>query len=239
MPRRSRFVIPGQPHHVIARGHNKARTFYGRADYELYLGLLQEHLEPNECLLHAYALMPNHVHLMVTPRTHRGISDLMAVINQRFVQNINRHRGRCGSSWQGRFKSSVVDSKGYALTCQRYIDLNPVRAGIVLDAADYPWSSYRTLAFGEPSLLVVPHDVYLALGEDAPSRQALYRSICEAPLRQEELDLIRIAAAGNRPLGDREFLERMQLQYGIPAGRLQRGPRPVITAPEPESAIAL
>src|SRR4051812_49110882 len=123
MPRAARIVVPGWPHHVIQRGHNKADTFFTPGDRELYLGLLDEYVAKRGCDLHAYALMSNHVHLLVTPPEDHALAELMAAVNQRYVQSVNRRRSRCGSIWQGRFHSCVVDTDRYFLTCQRYIEL--------------------------------------------------------------------------------------------------------------------
>ena len=240
MPRRARLIVPEAPHHIIQRGHNKARVFYGREDYELYLGLLQEHAPESGCDLHAYVLMTNHVHLLLTPRARESFSRLMATVNQRYVQSVNRRKGRCGSSWQGRFRSCLVDTESYFLTCQRYIELNPVRAGMVRRPADYAWSSYSANALGLPCPMLTPHPCFLSLGELDEARRRRYRALFEAPITQDELDRIRLAAAGNRPLGDDAFLDRMEARFGIRVRRATRGPpqrRP--SAGEPRAANPL
>ena len=226
MPRAARVILPDFPHHIVQRGHNRQPTFHQPADYELYLGLLEQFAPASGCAVHAYVLMTNHVHLLVTPRARDSLAALMSPINQRFVQSVNRHRVRCGSSWQGRFRSCVVDTNSYFMTCQRYIELNPVRAGMVHGPEGYRWSSYAANAFGAPSTVVMPHECYLALGEDPAARRELYRGILGTPLRQDELDAIRSAAAGNRPLGDDAFLERLQRKFGLRVRRQRPGPKP-------------
>jgi len=207
MPRAARLIVPGEPHHVIQRGHNRAQTFFSAKDYQLYLGLLEQFAAARECAIHAFALMPNHLHLLLTPYSKDAISCLMATVNQRFVQSVNRRLLRCGSLWQGRFKTSLVDTRSYFLTCQRYFELNPVRARLVGRADEYPWTSFRSHATEESLSFLTPHDVYLRLGANGFDRRQVYRFLFEQPLTQEELDRIRVAAAGNRPLGDEEFLE--------------------------------
>ena len=234
MPRRARFILPGEPYHVIQRGHNRAQTFFSASDYRLYLGLLEEFAAARECALHAFSLMPNHVHLLLTPHSPQAISCLMATVNQRFVQSVNRRLSRCGSSWQGRFKTSLVDTRSYFLTCQRYIELNPVRARLVARADQYPWSSFRHHAMDESLSFLSPHDVYLKLGRNGLERRRIYQLLFEKPLTREELDRIRVAASGNRPLGDDEFLDRLQAEYGIRVKRARPGPAPAARR-EPET----
>lgn len=226
MPRTARFILPGEPHHVIQRGHNKAQTFFSAKDYELYLGLLEEHASANGCLVHAFVLMTNHVHLLLTPGCKDSISGLMATINQRFVQSVNRRLSRCGSSWQGRFKSSLVDTDSYFLTCQRYIELNPVRARIVPSPQDYPWSSFRHHALDETLGFLTDHEVFLSLGKTGAERRETYAALFATRLPAAQIDRIRIAAAGNRPLGDDFFLERLRIAHGIRVRRERPGPRP-------------
>ena len=226
MPRSRRFILPGQPYHVIQRGHNKSRTFYALRDYELYLGLLEEYAVETGTSVHAYVLMTNHVHLLVTPPDRDGLSELMSRVNQRFVQAVNRRHSRCGSSWQGRFKSSLVDTASYFITCQRYIELNPVRARMVASPADYRWSSFGQNALGLPGSFVTPHARYTSLAGDEAGRQHAYLRLFDQPITDEQLMRIRMAAAGNRPLGDDAFLERLAREYGVAVKRRQRGPAP-------------
>lgn len=220
MPRRARLCIEGFPLHIIQRGNNKSACFFSDADRILYLDLLREISMRHGCAVHAYVLMTNHVHLLLTPHEKVSASLLMKNLGQRFVQFINRKHVRTGSLWEGRFRSSVVDSATYLLTCQRYIESNPVRAAMVGGPADYPWSSYGTNALGEPSQLVVPHDGYLRLGNDDESRLVAYRRLFGVPLDQSELEKIRNAANGGFALGSKAFLERLERATG---SRVSRG----------------
>jgi putative transposase len=169
---------------------------------------------PYQCAIHAYVLMTNHVHLLVTPGTVDAASNLMKHVTQRYSQFINRSRKRSGTLWEGRFHSNLVDSGTYLLTCQRYIELNPVRAGMVRSPGDYPWSSYHANAQGHPSLFVVPHPIVDALGETPRQRTLAYRSLFRHDLSGEELWRIRSSLSAGTALGSKEFEERMKTILG-------------------------
>jgi putative transposase len=213
MPRRSRITIPGIPLHVIQRGNNRSACFHAESDYRLYLALLRELCDLYECSVHAYVLMTNHVHLLVTPERSDGMSCVMKRLGQRYVQYVNRRYPRTGSLWEGRFRSSMIDSHEYGLTCQRYIELNPVRAGMVAHPGDYPWSSYRANAWGEPSDLVVPGPEFLSLGEDDRQRREHYCALFEMTLTAGELDALREAANGSFALGTPAFIDRLESRF--------------------------
>ncbi len=214
MPRCARFCIEGVPLHIIQRGNNKSACFFCDSDRRLYLGLLRELAPEHDCSVHAYVLMTNHVHLLLTPQRKSSASLLMKNLGQRFVQFINRTHGRSGSMWEGRFRSSIVDSATYLLTCYRYIELNPVRAGMVRGPADYPWSSYRANALGEPSNVLDPHACYRRLGADEPARLAVYRSLFETALDDADLKAIREAVNAGLPLGTKAFVETIARATG-------------------------
>ena len=203
-PRRA--LLPGYPLHVLQRGHNKARCFHTEADHTLYLGLLQEYSTRYSCEVHAYALMSNHIHLLVSSPEIPRLSRMMQGINQIFGQHTNRQSTRCGAVWQGRFKACLVDSGVYFLNCQRYIELNPVRAGMVEAVGLYPWSSYGTNAEGRPSQFLSPHERYLELGKSSTTRQAAYRGLFNQPISAEVIARIRAAIHRNRPIGDDDFV---------------------------------
>gem|GEM_PF-2708847 len=162
MSRHRRLKIAGYPLHLIQRGVNRCACSAGARDYELYLGLLEEMSRRHACEVHAYVLMTNHVHLLLTPTDPDGPSRLMKDLGQRYVQAYNRRHQRTGTLWEGRFKSSIVDSEAYLLRCQRYIEENPVRAGMVAHPSDYAWSSHRFNADGAANTFLVPHPLYLA-----------------------------------------------------------------------------
>src|SRR4051812_34270764 len=174
MPRMARMVIPGLSVHIVQRGHDRAACFYKDSDYRAYLGYLGEFADKFGCAVHAYCLMTNHVHLLVTPQTADSCALMMKNVGQRHVQRINSWLERTGTLWEGRFYSCPVGSERYLLACQRYIELNPQRAGMVERPSQYAWSSYEQNARGDPRGLLTAHAVYLALADDPESRGAAY-----------------------------------------------------------------
>lgn len=189
MPRVARVILPGSALHVRQRGHNRERCFFSDPDYVLYLRLLGLFARRHDCRVHAYCLMTNHVHLLLTPPDREGCSGLMKVLTQVYTQQINKSRQRTGSLWEGRFRSCVVGSERYALACYRYIELNPVQAGMVSCARDYRWSSYRANAEGCADPLVDPHPAF-------PGPSA-YRGMFEEPLDSDLVhDIRRATSAG-------------------------------------------
>ena len=179
MARMPRVVVPGYPLHVTQRGHNREPIFFTPQDRETFLVDLSEAAAQQGCAVHAYALMTNHVHLLLTPAEADGPSRLMQALGARYVGHVNRAYGRTGTLWDGRFRSSVLDSDRYFVACSRYIELNPVRAGLVSDPGDYRWSSFRANALGETDAVLTPHPLYLGLGATAAARQQAYRSLFE------------------------------------------------------------
>lgn len=209
MPRRPRFVVPGQPLHVVQRGNDRMSCFVDDEDIRRFLALLEEASRRAECLIHAYVLMRNHVHLLVTPQEQRSCAWLMRVVCCRYARYFNDKYGRTGTLWEGRYRSTVIDSERYLLTCSRYIELNPVRAGVVTHPAEYPWSSYRHNASGEIDRLVTPHAAYMALARRAPERRAAYCALFAVPLGLGVIDAIRRATNTGRSLGPRRFHARI------------------------------
>ena len=172
MPRPTRLNIPGVPQHVTQRGNNRQACFYTDEDYRLYLDLLNATCRTHDCSLHAYVLMTNHVHLLITPSTPEGVSRVIQDLSRDFVRTINRSYRRTGTLWEGRFKSSLVDTNRYCLICYRYIELNPVRAGMVEHPSEYPWSSYASNAEGRVNKLLIQHAVCRQRGIDETKRQS-------------------------------------------------------------------
>jgi putative transposase len=167
MPRQPRPDLADVPQHVVQRGNDRQPCFYATEDYRRYLAGLRESAIRYGCSVHAYVLMTNHVHLLVTPSSAGAVSRMMQWLGRQYVGYINGRYRRTGTLWEGRYKSCLVDTERYLLTCYRYIELNPVRAAMVADPADYAWSSYRTNAQALPDKVVVPHAEYLRLGADA------------------------------------------------------------------------
>jgi putative transposase len=210
MARKLRFFVPGLAAHVVARGNDRREVFYRDTDYRLYLELLKEGCAEFGCSLHAYVLMTNHVHLLLTPADCNGISLLMQQIGRLYVPYVNRHYGRSGALWKGRFHAGLVEDTRYLLACYRYIELNPVRAGLAQGPEDYAWSSYRANAEGEPDPLLTPHSVYLALGTNCFTREAAYRRLFLEDIPAHEWRDIRRATRANAALGDDALIERME-----------------------------
>lgn len=206
MPRQPRYDLPGVPQHVIQRGNNRQAVFFDPVDYRRYLDDLNAVSEKVGCLIHAYVLMTNHVHLLVTPVEPAGISRLMQGLGRRYVAYVNGTYRRTGTLWEGRYKASPVGEDSYLLTCMRYIELNPVRAGMVAHPADYRWSSYRWNARGtSDGVSVTPHERYRALGRDVAERQTAYRGLFANALDAEQLHAIRETTNSCLVLGNDRF----------------------------------
>jgi len=223
MPRTARFIVPCVPLHILQRGHNRCPCFVEASDYDLYLRLLEQFSHLHGCRVHAYALMTNHIHLLATPERADSASEMMRSVNQRYVQAMNRRLGRSGTLWEGRFRSSLVDSESYLFVCHRYLEMNPVRARMVSFPGQYPWSSYRVNAEGARSSLVVAHSLFQDLGVDPPARQTQYRSMFDTPLSLLQLDSVRRAIKTDRPLGGQAFVARLGLQVGKPLSPPEMG----------------
>jgi putative transposase len=214
MPRRPRIHIDGLPLHIVQRGHNRGACFFADQDRLAYLGWLREALERERCALHAYVLMTNHLHLLLTPEHADRVPQVLVSVGRRYVQSINRIYGRTGTLWEGRYKSSLVQAETYLLLCQRYIELNPVRAGMVTDPADYRWSSYRANALGASDALLLPHSLYLALGADDDARRAAYRELFRGALDEEPLSDLRLALNQDQPIGNDRFYREIEARTG-------------------------
>ena len=223
MSRWPRIVLPGVPMHITHRGNDRETIFRSAGDFAQYRDTLIEAGERTGCTVHAYALMTNHVHLLLTPGASDATARLMRIVGSRFVRYLNLRYRRTGTRWEGRFKSSVVDTDRYLLTCSRYIELNPVRAGIVDAPEAYQWSSYRRLALGESDPLITPHAVYESLGATARERQQAYRSLFVHALPDQSSRRIRHAALGGSALGSARFCARLGNQLDRRACRLSHG----------------
>lgn len=209
MPRTARLIVAGMPCHIIQRGHNRSACFNSAADYRLYLKILEEQADSHQCAVHAYVLMTNHIHLLVTPEHSDGISMLMRYLNQKYVRYFNRRYERTGSLWEGRFKSCIIETDRYLLACYRYIEMNPVRAGMVNDPADYQWSSYMVNAGSRTSTLIKPHSGYLELGQSLSRRRENYRKLISEYLDEDTIHQIRVATNANSVFGSKTFEKRI------------------------------
>lgn len=214
MPRRPRLVLPEVPLHIIQRGNNRLPCFFGESDYLVYLDLLATSAQKAKCRVHAYVMMTNHVHLLVTPSSGGSPGAMMKRLGERYVRYVNRRYCRTGSLWEGRFRSCLVQQETYLLTCQRYIELNPVRAQMVGHPSEYKWSSFRTNAHGEPSQLVTPHPVYTALAHHPIGRESAYRALFTCAIPTSELNKVRRSTNGNFALGNKRFINETEKALG-------------------------
>lgn len=210
MPRKPRFVIPGVPQHIIQRGNNREPCFFADHDYDRYRDDLKTALVTNECVLHAYVFMTNHVHMLITPMTEYSLSHMMQDLGRKYVRYINHTYVRSGTLWEGRYKASLVDSEAYLLTCMRYIELNSVRANMVIHPGEYRWSSYACNSQGLPDILITPHPLYLALAADSPARQHAYRELFRHHMEENTLHDIRDALNQELVLGRDDFKDKIE-----------------------------
>lgn len=200
--------------HVVQRGHNRDACFFAEEDYLAYREWLGEALKATGCQLHAYVQMTNHLHLLLTPPAPDAVSQLVISLGRRYVQYINKSYRRTGTLWDSRYKSSLVQADTYLLLCQRYIELNPVRAAMVDDPAHYRWSSYRANGLGQADPLLTPHPVYAGLGAKQADRLAAYRALFSPELDTEAIADIRLALNQGQPLGNSRFLARIEQATG-------------------------
>ncbi len=214
MARLRRPDIAGIPQHVIQRGNDRKACFVNEEDRSQYLAVLHRMASRYACTIHAFVLMSNHVHLLVTPDALGAVSRMMQGIGRSYVRAFNQRHERTGTLWEGRYKSCLVDSETYVLACYRYIELNPVRAGLVHDPSQYRWSSYGVNALAHLSTLVRPHDVYLALGETATSRREAYRALFGGDVTEHQLHEIRAYTQQQRALGSDCFRRMVEDQLG-------------------------
>ena len=210
----------------MQRGHNREPCFFSEAVYTSYLHWLGEALAVNECQLHAYALMTNHVHLLLTPKKAATVPNLIMSLGRRYVQYVNRAYKRTGALWDSRYKSSVIQADTYLFACQRYIELNPVRAAMVEDPAHYRGTSYWHNALGATDCRITPHILYQAMGQTDKSRQTVYRALFRAQLDGAAIDDIRLALNQNQPLGNSRFYAKIEKAGGVRRkARLRGRPR--------------
>lgn len=210
MPRKPRFNLVGIPQHVIQRGNNREPCFYSELDYRRYLTDLYHSAEKFHCHIHAYVLMTNHVHLLVTPMLESGISKMMQALGRRYVRYINKTYRRSGTLWEGRYKSSLIESEGYLLTCMRYIELNPVRAHMVNHPGEYKWSSYHVNAQGVIDTNIKPHPLYTVLSPVPKRRQYAYQELFRDDKDVDTLHKIRESLNHELVLGCSRFKDKIE-----------------------------
>lgn len=226
MARLPRLILAGQTHHLIQRGHNRQAIFVDDQDRRKYIDTLREVAMSCKVAVHAYVLMDNHVHLLVTPEDADGLSRLVQAQGRRFVAWFNRRHGRSGTLWEGRFRAAVIESERYFLTCMRYIDLNPVRAGLVSDCREFPWSSHAHYIGERTDPLVTEHPLFWALGNTPFERDAAYKGLFDGEVSAADQKALTDSALKGWPLGSNAFLATLadQTTRRVQAGKRGRPP---------------
>ena len=223
MARLPRLDLPGIPQHVVQRGNDRQACFATDVDYGQYLQELREAALKHDCAVHAFVLMTNHVHLLVTPSSAGAISRMMQAIGRRYVGSFNARYRRTGTLWEGRFKAALIDSERYLMACYRYVELNPVRAGMTTSPGEYPWSSYAHNAWGQRQPLITSHQEYLNLGTDPVARQAAYRELIREHLDEPQLTALRQHTQQQRAWGGDRFRQQIEALTQRAAGVRPRG----------------
>ncbi len=231
MARLPRLTLPDYPHHIIQRGNNRQAIFSSAADYQMLLGLLDENTRKFGVALHAYVLMNNHFHLLATPGTDDGLPQMMQAVGRRYVRYFNDSRGRSGTLWEGRYRSTLIEAERYLLACMAYIDLNPVRAGLVTEVRNYPWSSHGHYVGLRSDRLVTPHALFWALGNTPFAREAAYADLVQAGVTGDQQAALTRSALSGWALGDADFIAELQKRTErrvrqAQAGRPFRKPAP-------------
>jgi putative transposase len=217
MARQPRVVLPGVPLHVVQRGNDRVRIFHAEADLLRFREDLAASLQASGVSLHAYVFMPNHVHLLLTPPNAAAPAQLMRGLGARYVRYVNSTYGRTGTLWEGRYRSTMIDSDRYLLACIRYIERNPVRAGLVREPEDYPWSSFRFHALGTADPLVTPHPLYVALSHSPQARRVAHIAFSRHGLEPDELQAFRATIRGSHPRASaRESTEFEHMRRNFP-----------------------
>jgi len=232
MARLPRLTLPGHLHHVILRGNNRQPIFHGAEDFEALLTLLKEGAANETVAVHAYVLMDNHFHLLVTPTTQDGLPRMMQAVGRRYVQYFNRRHARTGTLWEGRYRSTVLQPERYLLACMVYLDLNPMRAGLMQQPADYVWSSHAHWLGLRNDRWLTPHALYWALGNTPFAREAAYAQLLDRGASEEVQEVVLQAALKGWVLGGESFVQGLQQQTERrltrqKAGRPVRGDAPI------------
>ncbi len=210
MARLPRLTLPGYPHHIIQRGNNRQAIFTTTADYQALLGLIDVHAKKFEVDVHAYVLMSNHFHLLATPQTDTGLPQMMQAVGRSYVRYFNDLQGRTGTLWEGRYRSTLIQTDRYLLACMAYIDLNPVRAGLVTEAADYPWSSHGLYVGVRQDKLISPHSLYWGLANTPFGREAAYADLVRAGISADQQAALTRSTLAGWALGEDDFVADLQ-----------------------------
>ncbi len=234
MARLPRLTLAGYPHHIIQRGNNRQAIFSSNADYQTLLDLLDENARKFEVELHAYVLMSNHFHLLATPETGEGLPAMMQAVGRRYVRYFNDSQRRSGTLWEGRYKSTLIQTDRYLLACMAYIDLNPVRAALTAQARDYPWSSHGHYIGQRNEKLITPHSLFWGLGNTPFAREAAYAQWVQAGVTAEHQAALTQATLHGWALGDQNFIADLEKRTDRRAHKVQAG-RPLSVKIKPKN----
>jgi putative transposase len=226
MARQGRYFLPEQSLHVIQRGNNRQAIFFQADDYVHYRDWLAQAATEYGCAIHAYVLMTNHVHLLVTPRAVGSLPRVMQSLGRRYVRHINNSYRRTGTLWEGRYRAAPIETERYFLACCRYIELNPARARMVRHPREYRWSSYRAHALGAVDALVADHELYERLGRTPADRQMAYRALFRDALDDRVIDDLRTGTNAGWPIGAARFKQHIAEALGRRVAPLPRGRKP-------------
>lgn len=210
MARQPRLALPGYPHHVIQRGNNRQPIVLDEADRRMLYTLWLEESQRHKVAVNAYVLLDNHFHMLLTPPSDEAMSLMMQSVGRSYVRYFNKRHIRSGTLWEGRYKSSLIDSEAYLLTCMAYIDLNPVRAGVAESAEDFSWSSYKHMAGQNIDKLVTPHALYWGLGNTPFAREAAYAEFVAGGLSAAIQKALTESALKGRVVGRPDFLTSLE-----------------------------
>jgi putative transposase len=241
MARLPRFYIPGAALHVVQRGNNREAIFASSADFQFFYACLMRAARAQRAAIHAYVFMTNHVHLIVTPASASCVPKMMQSVGRVYVAYFNQLHRRTGTLWEGRYKAAIIEDEVYLLSCMRYVELNPVRAGLVPDAAAYRWSSFHSNAYGILDPLITPHAVYLGIGESCDLRYQAYRALFGS-IDEEVVGRIRDTTQHAWALGNEAFQQRVSAfarrSSRMPLGRRPQNDAPSRAVPELEQKFA-
>jgi putative transposase len=236
MARLPRLTVPGYPHHIIQRGNNRQPIFAQPADYDTLLAMLEEHSRREHVAIHAYVLMSNHLHLLATPDAAEGIPQMMQAVGRRYVRYFNQRQARTGTLWEGRYRSTLIQAERYFMACMVYIDLNPVRAGLVADPADYRWSSHAHYTGKQTDRIVTPHPLYWELGNTPFARDAAYSELVRTGISSAQQRALTDSTLSGWALGEPDYVADLQrrTERRVAKGRAGRPPMPESTKPVPD-----
>lgn len=230
MARLPRLSLPGHLHHILQRGNNRQAIFCAPPDYQAVLDLIEEQAKKFSVAVHAYVLMDNHFHLLATPEAADALPRMMQAVGRRYVRYFNDSKGRSGTLWEGRYRSAPIQAESWLLACMAYMDLNPVRGGLALEARDYPWSSHGHYIGLRSDRLVTPHPLFWTLGNTPFAREDAYAQLVRAGVSAARQSALTESVLGGWALGDAAYLADLQQQTERRVSKARAG-RPLKNPP--------